>query len=104
MISMTGTARPVESQGVSAVLGQNLRRSFEHTLLFTGQMFLILPGVGTVLVTEQPRCYRFDVVGDDQATVDTHVIRLETEILRHTAGQRIRFSWEKSSPIPVPFR
>lgn len=53
MIALTATVRPIESLVAFPVLGQNLRRHYEHTLLFTDQMFVIFPGIGAVLVTER---------------------------------------------------
>ncbi|KFF58458.1 hypothetical protein JF66_18415 [Cryobacterium sp. MLB-32] len=104
MISMTGTVRPTDSPRMSALLGQNLRRNFEHTLLFTGQMFVILPDIGAILVTEQPGAYRLDVVGNDQDTVDQRVARLEGTIRKQAADLGLRFAWQKMAHIPVPFR
>lgn len=63
MITMTAIVRPVESIRSFPQVGQNLRRHFEHTLLFTDQMFVIFPGIGAVLVTEHSTTYRFDIVG-----------------------------------------
>ncbi|TFC04388.1 hypothetical protein E3O42_05175 [Cryobacterium adonitolivorans] len=104
MITMTAIVRPVESFRSFPELGQNLRRHYEHTLLFTGQMFVIFPGIGAVLVTEHANKYRFDVVGNDQATADHRVLKLEAYVLNETNGQRIRFDWAKAAHVPVPFR
>jgi len=104
MITMTAIVRPVESLRSFPVLGQNLRRHYEHTLLFTDQMFIIFPGIGAVLVTEYPNKYRFDIVGNDQAIADHRIMKLEAQVLHETDGQRIRFDWEKAAHVPVPFR
>ena len=104
MIAMTATVRPVESLNDFPSLGQNLRRHFEHTLLYTDQMFVIFPGIGAVLVTERLRMYRFDIVGADQAALDRRVIRLEAAIRRETGGPAVRFEWVRASHVPVPFR
>ncbi|WP_130179206.1 hypothetical protein [Cryobacterium sp. SO1] len=104
MITMTAIVRPVEALRSFPVLGQNLRRHYEHTLLFTDQMFVIFPGIGAVLVTEHANKYRFDIVGHDQAIADHRVMKLEAHILHETGGQRIRFDWAKAARVPVPFR
>ncbi|ASD22480.1 MULTISPECIES: hypothetical protein [Cryobacterium] len=104
MITMTAIVRPVESLRSFPQLGQNLRRHYEHTLLFTDQMFVIFPGIGAVLVTEHSSRYRFDIVGTDQAIADHRVMKLEAYILNETGGQRIRFDWAKAAHVPVPFR
>ena len=100
MIALTATVRPVELP----VLGQDLRRHCEHTLLFTDQMFVIFPEIGAVRVTERPSKYRFDIVGTDQATVDQRVMKLEADVRMQTSGQRILFDWARASHVPVPLR
>lgn len=104
MIALTATVRPIESLVAFPVLGQNLRRHYEHTLLFTDQMFVIFPGIGAVLVTERLRKYRFEIVGNDQATMDHRVLQLELAVRKETDGHSVRFEWEKAAHIPVPFR
>lgn len=104
MIALTATVRPIESLSAFPVLGQNLRRHYEHTLLFTDQMFVIFPGIGTVLVTERLRKYRFELVGNSQAAMEQRVIQLEAQVRKETGGQHVRFEWERASHIPVPFR
>jgi len=104
MITMTAIVRPVEPLRSFPVLGQNLRRHYEHTLLFTDQMFVIFPGIGAVLVTEHANTYRFDVVGNDQAIADHRIMKLEAYVLNETGGQRIRFDWAKAARVPLPFR
>ncbi|WP_104081194.1 hypothetical protein [Cryobacterium sp. Y11] len=73
MITMTTIVHPVEPLRSVPVLGQNLRRHYEHTLWFTDQMFVIFTGIGAVLVMEHANKYRFDIVGNDQATADHRV-------------------------------
>ena len=104
MIAMTATVRPVESPNTLPVLGQNIRRHYEHTLLFTDQMFVIFPGIGAVLVTERPSKYRFDIIGNDQAVMDQRVGQLEADIRNQMGEQRFQFDWARASQIPVPFR
>ncbi|WP_104125759.1 hypothetical protein [Cryobacterium sp. Y57] len=104
MITMTALVRPIESLCSFPVLGQNLRRHYEHTLLFTDQMFVIFPGLGAVLVTEHANYYRFDIVGNDQAIADHRVMKLEAYVLNETGGHRIRFDWAQAAHVPVPFR
>lgn len=104
MIALTATLRTVDSLSGFPLLGQNLRRHYEHTLLFTDQMFVIFPGIGAVLVTERPSRYRFDIVGTDQAAMDRRVVQLEADVGKQTGGQPIRFDWAKASHVPVPFR
>lgn len=43
-------------------------------------------------------------MGEDQATVDQRVVRLEIAIRKQAADLGVRFAWEKTSHIPVPFR
>lgn len=104
MIALTATVRPIESLIAFPLLGQNLRRHYEHTLLYTDQMFVIFPGVGAVLVTERQRKYRFDIVGIDQATMNQRVVQLEAAVRKETGGPHVRFDWERAAHIPVPFR
>lgn len=104
MIAMTATVRPVDSHRVRPVLAHNLRRDHEHTLLFSDQMLVVVPEVGVVLVTEEPTTLRFDIVGNDQATVDYRMARLESCIRNHAGGQPIRVDWTAATQIPVPFR
>ncbi|MEC5150571.1 hypothetical protein [Cryobacterium sp. GrIS_2_6] len=104
MITMTAIVGPVESLPSFPLLGQNLRRHYEHTLLFTDQMFVIFPGIGAVLVTEHTNTYRFDIVENDQATADHRIMKLEAHVLNESGGQRIRFDWAKAAHVPVPFR
>ncbi|WP_156109916.1 hypothetical protein [Cryobacterium sp. MLB-32] len=104
MITMTAILRPVDLLRSSPVLGQNPRRHYEHTRLFTGQMFVVIPGLGAVLVTEKRHSYLFDIVGDDQAAVDRRVATLEAVVREKTNGEKVRFLLEKASQIPVPFR
>lgn len=104
MIALTATVRPIESLSAFPILGQNLRRHYEHTLLFTDQMFVIFPGIGAVLVTERLRKYRFDIVGNDQTTMKQRVVQLEVAVRKETGGLHVRFDWEKAAHIPVPFR
>jgi len=103
MITMTATVRAVESLGSSPVLGNNLRQHYEHTPLFTGQMFVVLPGIGAVVVTEKPHSYRFDIVGNDQRTIDHRVILLESAVRAHVAGLPVRFRWEQALQAAIPF-
>jgi len=103
MITLTATVRPVESLCSSPVLGENLRQHYEHTPLFTGQMFVVFPGVGAVLVTEKPNAYRFDIVGNDQATINQRVIMLESAVHSHVAGIGVRFRWEDACQAAMPF-
>ncbi|MGY4856338.1 hypothetical protein [Cryobacterium sp. AP23] len=104
MIAMTATMRPLESLNAFPALGQNLRRHYEHTLLFTDQMFVIFPGVGVVLVTERLRKYRFDIVGTDPATMAHRVARLEADVRKECGGQQVGFEWARAASVPVPFR
>lgn len=104
MIAMAATVRPLESLNAFPALGQNLRRHYEHTLLFTDQMFVIFPGVGAVLVTERLRKYRFDIVGTDSASMAQRVVRLEADIRKESGGQQVGFEWARAASIPVPFR
>ena len=101
---MTATVRPLESLNAFPALGQNLRRHYEHTLLFTDQMFVIFPGVGVVLVTERQRKYRFEIVGSDMASMADRVLRLEADVRKESGGQQVSFEWAKAANIPVPFR
>ena len=104
MPAMTATVRPLESLHTFPALGQNLRRHYEHTLLFTDQMFVIFPSVGVVLVTERLRKYRFDIVGTDPASMAQRVVLLEADVRKESRGRQVCFEWARAASIPVPFR
>ena len=76
MITLTAIVHSVESLRSFPLLGQNLRRHYEHTSFFTDQMFVIFPGIGAVLVTEHANRHLFDIVRNDQANADHRVMKL----------------------------
>ncbi|CAN5236109.1 hypothetical protein BH09ACT6_BH09ACT6_12820 [soil metagenome] len=104
MIAMTATVRPVESVHALPLLAQDLRRHYEHILLFTDQMLVMVPIVGPVLVSEEPGRMRFDVVADTKAEMTRKSEALESDLRRRLPGTRLRVEWQKLARIPVPFR
>ncbi|TIH36903.1 hypothetical protein [Subtercola vilae] len=104
MIAMTGTLRTADAVHAIPELGQTLRRNYEHILLHTGQMLVVFPTVGTVLVTEQTQKMRFDLVADSRIVITTRISALETDLAKRAPGQTLRLEWCHSGAVPVPFR
>ncbi|MCU1475628.1 MAG: hypothetical protein JWQ64_321 [Subtercola sp.] len=104
MIAMTAIVRSVDSLHTLPLLGQNLRRHYEHILLFTDQMLVMFPQVGPVLVTEEAATTRCDVVADSKAEMTRRMEAVEADVRRQAAGVPVRIEWQKSASIPVPFR
>ncbi|RFA10322.1 hypothetical protein B7R54_14715 [Subtercola boreus] len=104
MLAMTGTLRTPESVRALPLLAQNLRRHHEHLLLSGSQMLVVITGVGTVLVTSEPRLMRFDVVADSRNDFEVRCASLEANIQNRLPGVRTVTTWASSSSIPVPFR
>ncbi|UFS60605.1 hypothetical protein [Subtercola endophyticus] len=101
---MTATVWPVESLRALPLLAQNLRRHYEHILLFTDQMLVVVPKVGPVLVSDKCGRMRLDIVGESQAEIVKKIDGLEKALRSRLPGVRLRIEWDRSSTIPVPFR
>jgi hypothetical protein len=104
MIAMTATLRPAAAPDAVALLGQNLRRHFEHVLLHTQQMLVMVDSVGPVLVTTEPSRMRFDIVADSQRQMDARMRALEAAVADRLPALPLHFAWERAAAIPVPFR
>ncbi|MEA9986794.1 hypothetical protein [Subtercola sp. RTI3] len=105
MIAMTASIRSEQPRTDLSGLGQNLRRNFEHVLLHTNEMMVLIPGAGPVLVSENPGAFRMNIVAESPDQVRIRTITVDRAIRRYSPGVALlQTGWEKMGSIPVPFR
>lgn len=106
MFALTATVRPTDSPFALALLRDRLDR-FEHIPVRSRGTMVVIQGVGRVLVREQNRAMRLDVVAafEDQIDAIRGVITKEVAEASHPPdGGRLVLTWERPDTIPVELR